>query len=142
MNIRSIHITIFIEDTFFSFELINEFCFINDNIEICTARLKILNYSYVISVTYRPHSKHVAVNEFTTIANQIISNEIFRCSKTLLLGEYDKHKITFRIINNSDKNLFTNELSKLNWNDLLSSPNVNENFNTFYNNYYIMHVSL
>ena len=43
---------------------------------------------------------------------------------TLHLNLDDKHKITFRIINNSNKNLFTNGLSKLNWDDLLSSPNV------------------
>ena len=44
---------------------------------------------------------------------------------TLNLNLDDKHKITLRIVNNSNKNLFTNELSKLNWDDLLSSPNVN-----------------
>ena len=215
-------ITIFIKDIF-SFELINEYCFINDNIEICTARLKILNFSYVISVIYRPHSKHIAVNEFTTIANQILSNDIFRCSKTILLGDLNinllehsthlptniflnamqalnyfphisrptrfpdnpdlghpslldqiwtnftppsssgiihfnlsdhlpifinitlnltlnyKHKITFRIFNSSNYNLFTNELTNVNWDDLLSSPNTNENFNAFQDKIYTLY---
>ena len=102
-------ITIFIKDIF-SFELINEYCFINDNIEICTARLKILNYSYIISVIHRLHSKHVVVNEFTTIANQILSNEIFRCSKTILLGDLNinllEHSTHWQLIKDAKANYY------------------------------------
>lgn len=208
-------ITIFIKDIF-SFELIEEYCFINDDIEICTVKVKIINTSYVMSVVYRPHSKHLAVNEFTTIISQILSNDIFRCSKSILLGDLNinllehsthlptntflnsmqalnyfphisrptrfpdnpdlgqpslldqiwtnftppsssgiihfnlsdhlpifinitlnftldyKHKITFRIFNGTNHNLFTNELSKVDWDEILSSHNTNENFNAFH----------
>ena len=42
-----------------------------------------------------------------------------------------KHKISFRIFNTPNNNLFTSELALVNWNDLLCLPNVNDNFEIF-----------
>ena len=43
-----------------------------------------------------------------------------------------KHKITYRVINANNKNIFTNELEGINWEELLVLPSTNENFNVFY----------
>lgn len=65
-------ITIYTNSTL-SVELIDEYCYINDSIEICTAEIKISNSIYILSIIYRPHSKHIAVSEFTTIITQLLS---------------------------------------------------------------------
>ena len=44
-----------------------------------------------------------------------------------------KHKITYRVINANDKNTFTSALESINWEELLTLTNANENFNLFYN---------
>ena len=81
-------ISIYTKDDF-STELLNQYCYINENIEISTIKLKSLNLTYIISVIYRPHSKHEMVNEFTDLINQILSNAIFRCNKSILLGDFN-----------------------------------------------------
>lgn len=56
----------------------NNFSFINDDIEIKSCKIKIGHNNCIISVIYRPHSKHIAVNEFTTLLDNLLNNETFR----------------------------------------------------------------
>lgn len=198
-------------------DVLHQFHYVDDNIEICSCKLEIENTNYVISVLYRPRSKHIAVNEFTNILNEILTNEIFRRNKTVLVGDFNinllehsthlptniflntmqtlnyfphisrptrfpdspnlsqpslldhiwtnftpfsfsgiihccisdhlpifininqqtvsnpKHKISFRNFNPSNQNLFTEELQKKNWQEILCLPNTNDNFNLFIN---------
>lgn len=198
-------------------ELLTPFSFINEDIEICTTQIKLADSKYIISAIYRPNSKHIAVNEFTNIINELLNNEIFRLNKSIIIGDFNinllehsthlptnlflnsmqalnyfphisrptrfpdtpalgqpslldhiwtnftppslsgiihlclsdhlpifinlnrqtipdaKHKITYRVINANNLNLFTNELEAINWEELLTLPNTNENFNLFYN---------
>ena len=44
-----------------------------------------------------------------------------------------KHKISFRIHNTANHNAFTNELTLVDWDNLLNSPNANDNFDIFLN---------
>lgn len=43
----------------------HEYCLINDDVELYTLKIKIDTVEYVIAKLYRPHSKHIAVNDFT-----------------------------------------------------------------------------
>ena len=63
----------------------HEFCYINDDIELYTLKIKINDVEYVIATLYRPHSKHVAVYDFTDILINILSTDAFRCNKTIIL---------------------------------------------------------
>ena len=198
-------------------EILNQYCYINDSVEILTIKLKTTNLTYVISVIYRPHSKHEMVNEFTDLINQLLTNAIYRNNKSILLGDFNinllehtthlptniflnamqalnyfphisrptrfpdnpnlsqpslldhiwtnftpssssgiihcglsdhlptfinitqhtipnsKHKISFRIHNAANHHAFNNELAAVDWDNLLCSPNVNENFDIFLN---------
>ena len=196
-------------------EVLNQFCFINDNVEICTTKLILGDSNYVISIIYRPNSKHIGVNEFTSYVNNLLNNDVFRLNKSLLIGDFNinllehsthvptnlflncmqtlnyfphisrptrfpdspelgqpslldqiwtnftppslsgifhycisdhlpifininqqtrpttKHKINFRVFNTGNHNLFTNELRKINWEELLVLPDTNDNFDLF-----------
>ena len=198
-------------------EFIQQYSFVNDDIEICTIKLKSTIPNYVFSAIYRPNSKHVAVEEFSNILNEILSQDLFKSNNTVLLGDLNinllehatheptniflntmqslnyfphisrptrfpdgpnlgqpslldhiwsnftplsssgiihcplsdhlpvflnitqsptvntKHKITYRIFDNQKHNLFTTSLSAIDWDDLLSSTDVNENFEIFTN---------
>ena len=207
-------VTFFINNDYHA-ELIQDFTFVNDDLEICTIKLKSTTPNYVISVIYRPNSKHIAVQEFTNIFNDILSQDLFKTNNTILLGDFNinllehathqptnlflntmqslnyfphisrptrfpdgpnlgqpslldhiwsnftppsssgiihcplsdhlpvflnitqlssnctKHKITYRLFDNHKHNLFTSSLATLNWDDLLCSDDVNENFEIF-----------
>ena len=75
--------------TEFTIEPINQYCYINNNIEILTTNLNILNSTYIISVIYRPHSKHELVNEFSSAIDQILSDDAFKRNKSILLGDFN-----------------------------------------------------
>ena len=198
-------------------EVLSQFSFINRNIEISSTKLIIGNTSYIISVIYRPNSKHIDVNEFTNIINELLAAETFKNNKTILIGDFNinllehathlptnlflntmqslnyfphiarptrfpdspdlgqpslldhiwtnftplslsgifhycmtdhlpiflniiqqsapntKHKITFRNFNMNNHNLFTNELQRINWEEILNLADTNDNFNLFHN---------
>ena len=201
----------------FKANTLTQFSFINDNIEICSAKVEVDSSKFIISVIYRPNSKHIAVEEFTNVINDLFSNEIFRLNKSIIIGDINinllehsthlptnlflntmqslnyfphisrptrfpdnptlgqpslldhiwtnfmhlsqsgiihycmsdhlpifiniihqinvnaKHKITFRIKNSNNYEKFSKELQKINWEELLTLPNTNDNFKLFYN---------
>ena len=201
-------------------ELLNTFCFINENIEMCTFKLTLGVSHYIIAALYRPKSKHIGVNEFTSDMNDILNNDIFRRNKSLLIGDFNinllehsthiptnfflntmqtlnyfphisrptrfpdtpdlgqpslldqiwsnftppsfpgilhccisdhlpifininqqsksnnRHEIKFRNFNANCHILFTNELRKINWEELLTMENTNDNFNLFHKKLY------
>ena len=45
-------------------ELIEEFSYVNSELEICTVMIKIADTSYIIASIYRPHSKELNINQF------------------------------------------------------------------------------
>ncbi len=195
-------------------EPIHQHTFVNETMEICSVQLN-LRTNLIISVIYRPHSKHVAVEEFSLALNDILTQNTFTKNNTILLGDLNinllehtshqptnnflntmqalnyfphisrptrfpdnptlgqpslldhiwtnytplsisgiihhpisdhlpiflnislmsdlstKHKITFRISNAHNHNLFTSDLASISWNDILTSNNIDENFETF-----------
>ena len=58
-------------------EPVQQFTFISNIMEMCTVQLK-LKTKVIISVIYRPYSKHVAVEEFTHSLSDILTQELYR----------------------------------------------------------------
>ena len=194
-----------------------QFSFINDNIEISSVKIEVDNSDFIISVIYRPNSKHIAVEEFTNVVNDLFTHEIFRHNKSIIIGDINinllehsthlptnlflntmqslnyfphisrptrfpdnptlgqpslldhiwtnfmplslsgiihycmsdhlpifiniihhitsnaKHKISFRIKSSANCEKFSNKLQSINWNELLTHSNTNDNFKLFYN---------
>ena len=112
-------ITIFIKDDLTA-ELLNNFSYINDNIEILTTKLKVSNSTFIISVIYRPHSKHELVNEFSDIISEILSNDIFRRNKSILLGDFNINLLEHAT--HPPTSLFLNSMQALSYFPHISRP--------------------
>ena len=112
-------ITIYTKDVI-NVEVLNQFAFINRNIEICSVRLKIENTDYIITVIYRPQSKHIAVNEFSDIISELLTNEIFRHNKTIILGDLNINLLEHAT--HLPTNLFLNAMQTLNYFPHISRP--------------------
>ena len=112
-------ITIFVKHDLAA-ELLNDFSYINDNIEILTTKLKVSNTTYIISVIYRPHSKHELVNEFSDIINELLTNDIFRRNKSILLGDFNINLLEHTT--HPPTNLFLNTMQALSYFPHISRP--------------------
>lgn len=104
----------------FKTELLNQFCIINENIEICTSKLTLGDTHYIISVIYRPNSKHIGVNEFTTTLDDLVNNESFRRNKSLLIGDFNINLLEHS--SHVPTNLFLNSMQTLNYFPQISRP--------------------
>ena len=101
-------------------DTLSQFSFINDNIEIFTTIIELENSKFIISVIYRPNSKHIAVEEFTNVMNDIFSNQIFRLNKSIIIGD-----ININLLEHSTHlptNLFLNTMQSLNYFPHISRP--------------------
>lgn len=96
------------------------YSFINENIEICTSKLELGNTKYIISVIYRPNSKHIAVNEFTNFMNELLNNDIFRHNKSIIIGDFNINLLEHS--SHLPTNLFLNSLQSLNFFPHISRP--------------------
>lgn len=70
-------------------DILHEYCLINDDIELYTLKVTIDRLEYVIAILYKSHSKHIAVNDFTDILTNTLSTDVFRCNKTIILGDFN-----------------------------------------------------
>ena len=61
----------------------------DENIEICTVKISIDKTPYIIASLYRPHSKHSNVNEFNTIMDNLLSQNIFINSRTVITDDFN-----------------------------------------------------
>ena len=68
---------------------VDEFSYVNAEIEICTVTLKTSSNNYTICGIYRPGYKHGKVKEFTQILSNILKNDIFKKNKTILTGDFN-----------------------------------------------------
>ena len=101
-------------------ELLNPFCFINVNIEMCTLKLTLGDSNYIITVLYRPKSKHVGVNEFTSDMNDMLNNDIFRRNKSLIIGDFNINLLEHST--HIPTNFFLNTMQTLNYFPHISRP--------------------
>ena len=68
---------------------IQQFCTVNEDIEMCTVHVKATNINLIVSAIYRPHSKHEKVDKFTDLMSNSLSHEIFRNNKSILIGDFN-----------------------------------------------------
>lgn len=101
-------------------DIITQYSFINDNIEIFSAKIELDNSKLVISVIYRPNSKHIAVEEFTNIMNGLFSNDIFRLNKSIIIGDFNINLLEHST--HLPTNLFLNSMQSLNYFPHISRP--------------------
>lgn len=93
---------------------------VNDNTEICSCKLKTENTDYVLPVIYRHLSKHIAANEFTNILNNILTHEVFKSNKSILIGD-----LNINLLEHSTRlptNMYLNTMQTLTYFPHISRP--------------------
>ena len=100
-------------------EPIQQYTFANEDIEMCTIKLK-LPSNYIFSVIYRPHSKHVAVEEFAHTLHDILSQDLFMRNNTILLGDFNINLLEHA--SHPPTNYFLHSMQTLNYFPHISRP--------------------
>ena len=116
-----------------------------------TCMLKSLNFIQIINKATRfpngPHAfnpsslDHIFINKITQFTGPVFFADISdHCGSALFFELYDnqqktniKHKMTFRLINEQHLSNFETKIAHTDWNILLASNDVNEQFRTFQN---------
>ena len=101
-------------------ELIDQFSFVNEHIEICTVRLKIKEESFIISTVYRPSSKHIDVEIFEKCLSALLKNNLFKKNKHILLGDFNINLLEFST--HSPTNQFITSIQNLKYIPLIARP--------------------
>ena len=107
-------------------DLIDEFSYINENIEICTIKLKITCKStnstnnYIISCIYRPHGKQENVGIFDNILTDILSKDTFSKNKVILLGDFNIDLLNY--MNHRPTGNFLSSMQAQNFFEVISRP--------------------
>ena len=99
---------------------LNDYCICNDNVELCTVEIKINSSSYIISSLYRPHSKHLKVNEFTVFMDNLLSQSIFTDNNSIISGDFNINLLEHST--NSPTNNFLTTMQSLNYFPHISRP--------------------
>ena len=68
---------------------ISELTMISDNVKINSIKIKFIHIDFVECAIYRPHSKHIAVEEFTNLLNTFLLNDEIKNSKIIIIGDLD-----------------------------------------------------
>ena len=101
-------------------ELIEEYTYITDLIELLTVKVKVHDESYLISTVYRPSSKHVDVDLFDRMINDLLKKRIFKNSKHVLLGDFNINLLEFST--HSPTNQFLNTMQHFKYIPLIARP--------------------
>ena len=107
-------------------ELIDDFSFVTDDIEMCTTKLKVRckdsnsDDTYIVSCIYRPHSKLKNVGKFKNTLTSILSNDTFMRNKVLLLGDFNIDLLSY--LAHKPTNQFLSAMQSLNYFELISRP--------------------
>ena len=112
-------VTCFVRDSLDS-ELLEQFSFINDDIELCTVKIKVKEEYYLVSVVYRPSSKHRDVDKFTNILSKLLRNNTFKKHKHILLGDFNINLLDFAC--HPHTNQFLASMQNLKYTPLISRP--------------------
>ena len=70
-------VTVFVSNHLQS-EQLSDLTLINDNIEINTIKITLHSIPYIICAIYRPHSKHINVDEFTNSLSFLLQKDIVK----------------------------------------------------------------
>ena len=80
-------VSIFVSDLLYSQDF-KELTIINENIEMLTVKIVTNSFSFLICTVYRPNPKHIAVDEFTHILNELLG-DISTRNKMVLIGDFN-----------------------------------------------------
>ena len=81
-------VSIFIKNNIAA-DIIEEFSFINNEIEICTVNIHVGDRKYVISCIYRPRYKHHNITQFGEQLKPMLQHRTFKNSSSILLGDFN-----------------------------------------------------
>ena len=98
---------------------IQQYTSISEDIEMCTVKLN-LTTNLIFSVIYRPHSKQVAVDEFTHTLNNILAQDLFTRNNTVLLGDFNINLLEHS--SHQPTNYFLNSMQTMNYFPHISRP--------------------
>ena len=107
-------------------ELIEQFSFVNEHIEICTVLLRIkcsISLSikkFVIASIYRPHSKFKNVNNFSSVLTDILSSPLFLNNHVYILGDININLLELFLHKPTEQYLAN--IHSLNYFELISRP--------------------
>ena len=99
---------------------IEEFSYIDSEIEICTVSLKMKTTTYTISGIYRPRYKHHKVKEFTKKLSSILKHETFKKNKTVLIGDFNINLLEHN--EHRETGEYLNKMQSINYIPLISRP--------------------
>ena len=97
---------------------IHELSFINDDIEILTIELALMNKKYNILTIYRPQTKHHRIMEFIDIMNEILINPNIKNNNMIILGDLNINLLEYTT--HSNTNSFLTYMQSLNFIPLIS----------------------
>ena len=100
--------------------MLQDYCFINEDSELYTVKIRIDKVEHIIATLYRPHSKHIAVNNFTDIITNTLSADIFTNNKTIILGDLNINLLEHSI--HLPTNIFINAMQTMNYFPHISRP--------------------
>ena len=112
-------VSIFTKDNISS-DAIEEFSFINDEIEICTVSICIGDCKYVISCIYRPRFKHDNIKQFCKHFKSILQHRTFKNSNSILLGDFNINLLEHAT--HAETGNYLNMMQSLSFIPLISRP--------------------
>ena len=102
------------------FEMIEEYCFVTENLEICTVLINVNNTPYVIAAIYRPQDKLHKIKEFRKEFAPILKSALFKKSCTILLGDFNINLLQHS--EHQQTNEFLNLMQTFNFIPLITRP--------------------
>lgn len=100
--------------------LLEEYTFINSEIEICSIALKIHNEPYVVSAIYRPRAKHEHIKEFESELIKVFNNNTFKKSNTIIIGDININLLQH--VYHTPTNDFLNFMQTYNFLPIITRP--------------------
>ena len=101
-------------------ELVEEYSYINELIELLTIKVKVCEEYYLISTVYRPSSKQIDVDVFDKMINKLLKNDIFKKSKHILIGDFNINLLEFST--HLPTNQFLNTMQNFKYIPLIARP--------------------
>ena len=107
-------------------DLIDDYSFINEDIEICTIKMRVncdlskLSKNFVISCVYRPSSKNKDVGKFKEVFATTLNNNFFQSNDVILLGDFNIDLLNF--LNHKPTEQFLTYMQSINFNELITRP--------------------
>lgn len=60
---------------------------IYENIELLTLKITTNSVNFTLNTIYRPHSKHIQVDEFTNLLNSLLQKDVIKKNKLIIIGD-------------------------------------------------------